>query len=283
MQYFRAYSRGRQLMFFLLLILTFFLAASFILSGLISKIYGIDIAQLETINESSPHALIQIALLLQGISSLLVFFIPAYVFAYLAHPDPMGYLGLKKPGKTLQPFLVVLAMLGVMPVLMLLEGLIGKIDFGEAIRKSQQANDDMMAALLNMPNIGAFFKAFVVMAVIPGVGEEVFFRGLLMRFTKMTTGRIVFSIFFTALIFAMAHSNIYGYLSIFLAGSLLGFFYYITGSLWCSILAHICFNGSQVVLSYLGTHNDAIKHFMEANDISALIPWAIGGAIIFSI
>ncbi len=283
MQYFRYYTKLRQLTYFLLLVFTFFLVANILLNGVMFKAWGISLAQIEGMNDKSPLSLIRAAQIVQGISSLLVFFLPGFVFAYLAHPRPMQYLGLVKPGKNVQFVLVLLAMLGAMPVLQLLEGVIGKIDFGPAVRKTQEANDNMMSAMLTMPDFWAFLRAFLVMAIIPGLGEEVFFRGVMMRFARVNGRKMIFPIMFTGLVFAMAHSNVYGYLSIFLAGSLLGGIYYLTGSLWCSILAHVFFNGFQVILTYLAVRIPSLKAFTDSAGVAQIIPWAIGGAVVFSV
>ena len=283
MKYFRYYPWGLQLLFFMLLVFTFFVTANILLSGVLTKFYGISLLQIEGINDKSPMSLIQIALTIQGASSLLVFFLPGFLFAYLSHPQPLQYLGLVKPGKNIQFLLVLLLMLGAIPVLQIFEGLISKINFGEDVRKSQAANDEMMSAFMRMPDFLTFCKAFLVMAIVPAVGEELFFRGVMMRFAKHNTRKMTFPIVFSAMVFALAHSNIYGYFSIFLAGALLGTIYYLTSSLWCSILAHLFFNGSQIVLAYLANRDGTIKNVMDSGSILAYIPYAIGGAILFSV
>ena len=283
MRYFRSYPWGMQLLFFMSLVLSFFLAANILLSGLLTKVYGISFLQIEGITDSSPLSLINIAILIQGLSSILVFLLPGFLFGYLAHPKPLQYLGLVAPGKNMQILLVVLVMLGAMPVLQFIEGMIGKINFGEQIRKSQQANDDMMAAFMKMPDLIAFIKAFVVMAIIPAIGEELFFRGVMMRFARKNAKSMVFPIVFSAIVFAFAHSNIYGFASIFMAGVLLGVIYYVTGSLWCSILAHLFFNGLQIVLAYIANTNGTLKHFMEGGDAMQLLPYALGGGVLFAV
>ena len=92
---------------------------------------------------------------------------------------------------------------------------------------------------------------------------------------------MVFPILFTAAVFSYTHSNIYGYLSIFIAGVLLAVIYNLTGSLWCSIVGHLFFNGTQVTLSYLGTRNGAIKTIMTSNTMPVYL--VIAGATVFCI
>jgi membrane protease YdiL (CAAX protease family) len=139
----------------------------------------------------------------------------------------------------------------------------------------------------------------VIMAIVPAIGEEMFFRGILLRFVRkgvvnrairradrtgnpVETGRTMFiPIIFTAAFFAMSHSNPYGYPSIFLAGVLLAVIYNLTGSLWCNIIGHLFFNGTQVILAYVGGTNDAVKKFMDGSSVPAYM--IVSGAIVFGI
>lgn len=170
-------------------------------------------------------------------------------------------------------------MVGAMPVLTWLASMIGKIDFGASVKASQKVNDNMMKAYLNVPTVASFIRALIVMAVIPAVGEELFFRGVLMRLARKRSRSMVIPIVFTAAVFAYSHTNIYGYLSIFLAGVLLAVIYNMTGSLWCSIAAHLFFNGLQVVMAYMAGSNPALKQ--AANDESVPLWLVFAGLALF--
>lgn len=278
MKYFRTYPWGMQLLLFLLMSFTFMSSIGAIVLGMFPKLTGFAIADLAGITAQSPAKLIHTSLVVQGIQNLFIFLLPAATFAYLAHPEPAAYLGLRKPGKPLQMLLVVLVMAGAMPVLILIENLIGQIDFGAKVKAAQAVNDNIMRAYLQMPTIADFLRTFVVMAIIPAVGEELFFRGTLMRFARKRSRTMIFPILFTAAVFSYSHTNIYGYLPIFLAGSLLALIYQLTGSLWCSIVAHMFFNGAQIVLHYIG--GDGIDKITEQGGVYYGIVAA--GAVVFA-
>jgi membrane protease YdiL (CAAX protease family) len=138
-----------------------------------------------------------------------------------------------------------------------------------------------MNAFLNIPDFYSFMRGLLIMAIIPALGEEMFFRGVLMRFVKKRSRTMLAPILTSAALFALAHSNVYGLPSIFSAGILLAVIYYLTGSLWCSIFAHLLFNGLQVILSYAGSNNAAIKAFMSTNTVS--YPLVIGSILVFCV
>lgn len=278
MKYFRYYPWGLQLLLFALMVFTMLWFGLAMIGMLMPVFTGIDITQLKDITEQSPRPVVQAMLLLQGLSNLFMFLIPAALFAYLAHPQPGGYLGLRKPGKYMQLLLAILIMAGVAPFLSTIEHWLSYINFGEDARKSQESSNAIFSAFLTMPDTATFIKTFIILAIMPGFGEELFFRGILLRFAKKRSRSMVMPILFSAAVFSYAHANAYGYLSIFLAGALLATIYYITGSLWCSIAAHTFFNGSQVILAYMGNSNAAIKAFLSADSVPYGI--VIGGLVI---
>ena len=279
MRYFRDYPWGLQLLLFLLMVYTLMYGALAFVPALITKVTGFTTAQMQGITPSSPRALINAAMAFQGVSSIFMFTLPGLLFAYLSTPRAHAYLGLRSPGKKIQPVLVVFIMLGATPLLMALTGLIGKINFGPNIHAAQEANDNLSNAFLNIHSITGLVKAFFIIALIPALGEELFFRGILMRFVKQRSRNMWIPILFTSAVFAYIHTNINGYIAIFLAGVLLAVIYYVTGSLWCSVLGHLFFNGTQATLSYLSNSNPSVKAFMTDSSIPYYL--VVAGAILF--
>ena len=281
MKYFRSYPWGLQLLLFLLMVFTMISSAGVIISSVFTKTTGFTVTQLESIGPGSPAALVNVGIMIQGLSSIFIFLLPALLFAYLSTPRPSAYLGLRVPGKNIQFVLVILIMLGATPILEMIQGLMSNINFGPKVKAAQEASDNIYSAFLNMPTIGSFIRIFCIMAIIPAVGEELFFRGVMMRFARQRSLNMLFPILFTAAIFSYSHSNVYGYLSIFLAGVLLAVIYNLTGSIWCSIIGHLFFNGTQIILSYMGNHNAAVKTLMTGNSVPAYLVAA--GAVVFAI
>ncbi|HEY1054565.1 MAG TPA: CPBP family intramembrane glutamic endopeptidase [Emticicia sp.] len=96
-----------------------------------------------------------------------------------------------------------------------------------------------------------FLLAFLVIAVIAGIGEELVFRGLLMRKLLIGTNNIHLAIWISGFIFAAIHFQFYGILPRMMLGVLFGYLYYWTGNIWVPITAHIFNNGLAVVIMYL--------------------------------
>ena len=261
----------------------FTLASFFILitGVVVPKITGVDTEMLANITDKSPKKLVEGALLAQALVSLGVFLLPALVFAYLNTPRPADFLGLRKPGNSMQMLLVILLMLGFLPIMEGIQSLVKHIDLGPSARAAQEQNDNLTNAFLKMDSPWDFIKTFTVLAILPAVGEEMTFRGVLMRFSAKRTRGMIFPITVTALMFAAMHGNISGLPSIFLAGVMLGVIYYLTGSLWCSIVAHMLNNGLQIIVIYLWKDSAAVKAANEASSLPMGV--LIGGIVLFAI
>lgn len=284
-RYLRSYPWWLQFILFLLMVYILFWLSIASVLYFIPAFKGLSIQTaintIQNLNDHSPRKLIDAAILFQLITSVCMFMLPPLVFAYLAHPRPVQYLGLRAPGKPIHWLLVVVMFVGIIPVFLSMENWLSHFNLSSGLRAEQEENERITDLFLNMPNLGAFLKTFFVVAIVPAIGEELFFRGIIMRFIKKRSRNMVMPIIITALAFAFVHSNVYGFPSIFMAGVLLAIIYYYTGSILCSMLGHLINNGLQIVIIYLANDNPAIKNMMGSNSLPAYVP--IIGAVIFSI
>lgn len=124
---------------------------------------------------------------------------------------------------------------------------------------------------VNLPDIpvaknGAeFLIMFFLVAISPGICEEMLFRGLIMNafenhFNKKT-GAIA-----AALLFGLFHFNIQNILGPIILGIVFGYLVQVTNSIFTSILSHTFNNGIAVVASYLASKSTLID---EASQLSA--------------
>jgi len=93
----------------------------------------------------------------------------------------------------------------------------------------------------------------LVMAALPALCEELFFRGILQRMFNSFFKKPVLAIIATALVFALFHASWYNYLPITIAGSILGLIYYYTGNIWYNIILHFLINAAQILMVFFQT------------------------------
>lgn len=96
--------------------------------------------------------------------------------------------------------------------------------------------------------------ALLVIGVIPALGEEVLFRGVIQRKLAEEWVNVHVAIWVAAALFSAIHVQFYGFFPRMLLGALFGYLYYWSGSLWVAIFAHFVNNGFMVVMLYLYHH-----------------------------
>jgi len=242
MRYWRHYPKFLQV---ILLMLMIFTLSSF--SGVIAHlglkgIFGLSMSDISDINARSSGKAIAAAQFVQGILSLFTFLLSALLFAHLTHPAAWQYLGMRKPGMGIQIIIVALMLVSFMPFVNQIGTWMQKINFGEGNKLSFQKNQEMMQALMRGTSNTDLFKHLFLFALLPAIGEELLFRGIIMRFSYSNSKNIHFAILISAAIFGIAHGSAYNFFPIMLMGILLGYIYYLSGSIWLSMLAHFINN-----------------------------------------
>lgn len=272
-RYWRAYPYFLQMFLLVMMILTLFFAAIALGKMVTPMITGIPYPEIEKISLSSSVKVINAGRLFQLITSTILFIGTGFLYAYASHPRPMEYLGLRKIKKPWLIIIVLILFTAALPLLSELVGWIKNLIPNDSLQLKQKAAEEMSAALAQSNSVGILIFNILVMAIIPAVGEELLFRGVIMRFIHKRTRSITFSIVLSALVFALIHPQPYTFLSIFIMGMLLGCIYYYTGSLWVSMIAHFVNNGLQIFLQYLANIGIISKDMeqMESFPVAVLV------------
>ncbi len=114
--------------------------------------------------------------------------------------------------------------------------------FDAFARKSELKAQQLTEFLVGIENNTQLFLAFFVVAVIPAVGEEIVFRGLIqVHLTRITSNAHV-GVWVGAAIFSAIHFQFFGFLPRMLLGALLGYLYLWSGNLWYPIFGHFVNN-----------------------------------------
>lgn len=182
----------------------------------------------------------------QTVLSVCIFFIPSLIVARIMDKRPLDYLGLKTPSTPMAYALTI----GLMLLTIVIGGSMATLN--EMIPLTPQMElyfksmeDDYMKqieVMSQMKGWADFFIALVVMAFIPAVVEEVFFRGGFQNMMYRSTNNFWVSIIVTSLLFSAIHFSFYGFLTRLTLSIVLGLFYAQTRNLWLPILAHFINN-----------------------------------------
>ncbi|GGB09439.1 hypothetical protein GCM10011511_36210 [Puia dinghuensis] len=193
--------------------------------------------------------------LAQIANTVLLFGVPAFLYARLTFADhPLYNLGFRPAEKRNFYLLAILLLFFSFP----LEGWLGimnkRIALPHWMIQTETDTDRQLTAILEVKKPVDVLINLLVVAVIPAIFEEMFFRGVLQRILIQLIKRPWAGIIATAFIFSFLHFQFEGFLPRMFLGILLGAAFWYSGSLWTTILAHCFYNGIQVVaLSYYPT------------------------------
>lgn len=241
----------------------------FLIILLISSLIGVSVSAIFMFADDMGMKLAQ------GFSSIMMFVVPPIVYYCITRKENrMEAMGLRSPAEPQWIILIGVALMFVsLPVTnqlarwnestTLFSAFEKLEDYLKMLEETAAATTEKM---LNVDTIGGLLLNLLVIALIPAIGEELTFRGVLQQgLTRKMNPHV--AIILSAAIFSFIHFQFYGFLPRMFLGILLGYMFYITDSLWTSILMHFVNNGTAVVVYYLnnkGTISIDAEHFGEA-------------------
>lgn len=217
----------------------------------------------------------------QGLSSALIFIVPPLILYVFTRTQPMRQLGFRRPAKGWMLLIGIALMFVSLPLTNILGTWNEKMNFGQAfktleslLKMLEDVAADMTQRMLEVDTIGGLLGNLLIIALIPAIGEELTFRGVLQQALTRGCKNAHVAIFLSAFIFSFIHFQFYGFLPRMFIGLILGYMFYYSGSLWTCILMHFINNGTAVVVAYLdykGLTNVDWEHFGGTSNVALLI------------
>ena len=245
-----------QLVIFMTLTIGIFFALSFIAVFIIAKAYDIAPLQLTTMDLSDP-AVLSASKLFQSVSALALFLFPSLVFAYLSDSRPLHYAGLKRPDPWIYYVIAVIVILACFPMVSWLGELNEQIHLPRSmeqteklLRDAEARNNEFIRKFLVMRTPVDLVNMLLILALLPAVAEELFFRGILQRIFIQMSRRPWIGIIITAILFSALHGQFLGFIPRLVLGIVLGALYWYSGSLYPGMIAHFLNNAVQIIVVY---------------------------------
>ncbi|SMO53205.1 CPBP family intramembrane glutamic endopeptidase [Solitalea koreensis] len=260
------------LLFLAMASLAVFFSIGFIL---IPPLFGINIFLNQGIlaDYNNPEVIAALKML-QIIQAFALFILPAVLFPYFVGEQTGDYLKTNKSTSLLLVILVISIGLISSPFMEFTAQLNAKMHLPSFLKELEtwmRAQEDNLGELtktfLKMNNVGALLINLVMIAVLPAIGEEFLFRGVLQRIFIGWSKNVHAGIIITAVLFSAMHIQFYGFIPRMLLGVLFGYLFYWSNSIWLPVLAHFLNNGTVVVFSYL--FQNKITKFNIDSDVAA--------------
>ncbi|MGM0529502.1 MAG: CPBP family intramembrane glutamic endopeptidase [Bacteroidota bacterium] len=226
---------------------------------------------------------------LQTLQHLSIFLLPSLLIAYLMRGDVYSYLGLnKKPGLTVS-LLCMLLIIFMIPLNSFLAWLNEGLDFPawlEGLERWMETKElqaeRITQILMEAVTTGDLLLNVLVIAVIPAIGEEFIYRGVLQNIFKRWLKSGHLAVILTALLFSATHLQFYGFIPRFILGLAFGYIYLWSMNIWLPVMAHLLNNLIPVILSYFygwENINKTVDEFSSKDGLMTIIP-AIGAVFI---
>ena len=204
---------------------------------------------------------------MQAITQCLTFLVPMWLMTYIYYRgQESAFLRFDfGGGKWMLGLAGVVAMLLMVPLIDWLTVWNDSWDLGvvgDKLRSLQEMTEGILQQLFDTASVGGLLANLLVVALVPAVCEEVFFRAgvqnLLQRWFAGRDGdgaarpwATHAAIWVTALIFSLVHGELFAFMPRFVMGALLGYLYVYGGSIVVNSLAHFANNATVVVLYWL--------------------------------
>ncbi|MFN3446073.1 MAG: lysostaphin resistance A-like protein [Bacteroidia bacterium] len=257
----------------------FFITRMFILAGMMlvfagfaysiavytsKAIFGIDyLANPSLLTDFTAPSNLNALKYIQALTSAGIFIYPAWYFCKALHQTPAEFLKLNRSITFSEIALSITIVLAAMPFVSWLVYANGffKLPASMAgleleLKAAEELAAKFTQAFIQADTLDVLWINLLVIAVLPAIGEEFLFRGVLQNFVRLTTGKKHFAVWMIAIVFSAFHGQFYGFLPRMILGAALGYAYLFTGNLWISIIMHFVNNAFAVVSSYTPIKNN---------------------------
>jgi membrane protease YdiL (CAAX protease family) len=212
-----------------------------------------------TLNNPTEHPEIRLPLIImQGCATLVgLIFIPILYIRGIEKTNPISWFSNKS-----LPLIITLATAFIVISFMVTDSIFIEWnanfvfpdflkEFGEWAREKETLAEELTNFFTTFTSTGDFLVGMIVIALLPGIGEELVFRGMLQPELYRLSGNHHVAIWTSAIIFSAFHMQFFGFVPRMFLGALFGYLYLWSSNLMVPMIAHFVNNGFSVLMMYL--------------------------------
>jgi hypothetical protein len=260
-----------------------------ILAGI--AIFGSDLSVLEksgAILSNTDSGFLRYLLIIQDIS---LFILPSSIIMVMMKPEFAKRLHELKLPLLKEIGLVIVLAFCIFPVTSFTGQINSAMHFPDwlsGVEKWMEEKEDYANGIINQalfaPSFATMILNLFIIAILPAVGEEFFFRGVLQKILikLFKSGHV--GIWVTAFIFSAIHFQFFGFVPRFILGLIFGYLFFWSGTLWLPVISHFINNAVPVIMAYI----QGMEKFNAPTDtpswklaLALPLPVAIGLVILF--
>lgn len=222
----------------------------------------------------------------QFINQIGIFILPVVIYSFLVSHSNLKYLKLNKKPLLISVLISIGLIFIILPFINYVSQLNSEINFPDSlsaiknwmIEKEGQARILNEAFLQTSSYSGLIVNIFIV-ALMAAIGEELLFRGVILKLLMDIFKNVHIAIFFSAFVFSLFHLQFFGFFPRLVLGMVLGYLYVYTRNLWVPIIYHFVNNAASVIIYFL-YFNKQISTTAENFGSTSNIVYVIGSLLI---
>lgn len=213
----------------------------------------------------------------QIVNQVGVFIAPAILFVILTDDDFRGYLRFNNGFKFFSIIFGCIVLLVSLPFINWLVQINSSMHFPAFLagmetwmREAEENAQKLTDAFLLTSSWEGLLVNLIMIALLAAVGEELIFRGILVRLFRDWTGSVHLAVIIPAFLFSALHLQFYGFFGRFALGIVLGYLFIWSGSLWVPVFVHFFNNAMAVIISFLdqrGIISTDLESFGSSNNV----------------
>jgi uncharacterized protein len=247
-----------KLMFAAFIVIVIFLMT--LVGGLLIAVplFGMGFAELmDSLTNMAHPEYLRLIKYFQITQSIGLFLIPSFVLAWFFGGNAVRYLQLEKGISVNTALLTLFIMLSAVPAINLLAALNAELTLPDAfssleewMQRTEESAKKLTELFLRADTTTDLLFNLLLVAIIPAIGEELLFRGVVQRLFSEWTKSSHAGIWIAAIIFSAMHLQFYGFLPRTMLGVLFGYMLLWSGNMWVPVMAHFVNNAAAVIVYY---------------------------------
>ncbi|GAB4395650.1 MAG: hypothetical protein OHK0053_05310 [Microscillaceae bacterium] len=260
--------------------------AGLVASACIAFFYGLPLAEVPALMQHPPRNASQRSMHLwfQAISAFGGFLLTSWLFIRWVERPAGPVLNPSGWPSALDFAVVSLLFIGVMPLSSVLIAWNADLDFPAFLagfeqwaREKEQTLGEFTRFLIRFEGLGELALGLLVIAFLPGLGEELLFRGVLQRNLGLWMGAGL-AVWLAAAIFSAIHLQFFGFVPRVFLGVLLGYVYLWRGHLSLAVWGHTLNNGFTLLMAYCHQKGYVSYNILQIKAMPW--PWVLASALI---
>lgn len=214
-------------------------------------------------------------LIMQGVGSLIGFILLPWLLVKYVYKGEIATLTIRvtTPGLAILSIIIVIFFMGFNAPFIEWNQNVTLPEFMAGIEEKLRVLEDSLAKttafITKFDSVWQLILGVIVVAIIPGIGEEFVFRGLVQNHVFRITRNIHVAIWIGAFLFSLFHLQFYGLVPRMMLGVMFGYLYYFSGNIIYPMLAHFFNNGFTLFMLYL-YQQDFVSFNIEDTEV---LPW----------